>query len=250
MWITLQSTNVVELAGAHGLDTVIIDREHTSSGLREVHDQVVAAQLAGMTALVRPSHIDPHEVGRILDLGADGVVFPMVSSADDARTAFRAVRYPPAGSRGWAGTHARHARWNASLTSADGAGVWSPEFVAAADASVASVFMIESPSGVEQLEEILTVGRPDAVIFGWGDLLVQLEFDTARLAEARKRIYDTCRAHGVGLAISVAPPDELEYYPGCFFSAGVDATVLSDALRDRIAAAHALREQRTNGPRT
>jgi 2-keto-3-deoxy-L-rhamnonate aldolase RhmA len=248
MWITLQSTNVIELAAAHGLDTVIIDREHTSSGLRDVQAQVVAAQLGGMTALVRPSHIDPHEVGRILDLGADGIVFPMVSSVDDARIAARSMRYPPRGSRGWAGTHARHVRWNASLTSDDGTGVWSPEFVAAADHSLASVFMIESPAGVEHLEEILTLGRPDAVILGWGDLLVQLEFDTARLADARKRVYDTCRAHGIGLALSVAPPDELDYYPGCFFTAGVDATVLSDALHARIGAARAVAEQRTNGP--
>jgi 4-hydroxy-2-oxoheptanedioate aldolase len=114
MWITLRSADVIELAGAHGLDTVIIDREHTSSGLRDVQEQIVAAQLAGVTALVRPSHIDPHEVGRILDLGADGIVFPMVSTPDEARTAARAMRYPPHGSRGWAGTHARHVRWNAS----------------------------------------------------------------------------------------------------------------------------------------
>lgn len=234
MWISLQSTNVIEMAAAHGLDTVIIDREHTSTGLRGVQDQVVAAQLGGMTALVRPSHIDPIEVARLLDLGADGIVFPMVSSVEDAQTAARAVRYPPHGTRGWAGAHARHVRWNSSLTSEDGSGVGSREFVTAANESVASIFMIESPSGVEQLEQILTVGRPDAVLFGWGDFLVQVDFDRERLAKARKQLYDTCRSQGIGLALSVTPPDGQDYYPGCFFSAGVDATLLSDAMRARM----------------
>ena len=108
MWITLQSANVVEMVGAHGVDTVILDLEHTASSPGDLQPMVVAAQLAGMTALVRPAGADRHEIGRLLDAGADGIVFPMVSSAGEAAAAARAVRYPPAGCRGWAGAHARH----------------------------------------------------------------------------------------------------------------------------------------------
>jgi 2-keto-3-deoxy-L-rhamnonate aldolase RhmA len=235
MWITLQSTNLIELAAAQGLDTVILDQEHTPSGLDAVREQIVAAQLGGMTVLVRPPSIDPHQVGRILDMGADGIVFPRVGGVEDARTAAAAMGYPPRGTRGWAGTHARHVRWNSALTGPDGAGVWSKEFVAAADESVASVFMIEGPSGVEQLEDILEVGTPDAVIFGWGDFLLEVEFDLARVAAAKKQIYETCRRRGIGIALAVPPAaDDQPYYPGCFFSAGVDATIVSDAVRRRM----------------
>ena len=241
MWMTLQSSNLVELAGAHGLDTVILDQEHTTSGLDVVREQIVAAQLGGMTALVRPPHIDPHQVGRILDAGADGIVFPRVSSAEEARTAAAALRYPPRGTRGWAGNHARHVRWNTALTGPGGEGVWSAEFVAAADASIGSVFMIEGPSGVEHLEKILEVGSPDAVIFGWGDFLLEVEFDLARVAAANKQIYDTCRRRGIGVALSVPPSaDALPYYPGCFFSAGVDASIVSEAIRFRMDEARAM----------
>jgi 2-keto-3-deoxy-L-rhamnonate aldolase RhmA len=234
MWITLQSTNLIELAAAHGLDTVIIDQEHTPSGLDAVRDQILAAQLGGMIALVRPPSIDSHQVGRILDAGADGIVLPRVSSVEDARVAAAAVRYPPRGTRGWAGTHARHVRWNSSLAGPNGEGVWSAEFVAAADDSIASVFMIEGVSGVEQLEDILEVGSPDAVIFGWGDFLLEVEFDSVRVAEAKQQIYETCRKREVGIALAIAPPDEQPYYPGCFFSAGVDATIAGQAIRARI----------------
>jgi 2-keto-3-deoxy-L-rhamnonate aldolase RhmA len=184
MWITLQSTNLIELAAAHGLDAVILDQEHTTSGLDAVREQIVAAQLGGMMALVRPPSIDPHLVGRILDAGAEGIVFPRVSSVEDARTAAAAVRYPPGGTRGWAGSHARHVRWNSSLVGPNGEGVWSAEFVAAADDSVASVFMI-------------------------------------------------------------APTDKESYYPGCFFSAGVDATIASEAIRARMSEARSEVARRT-----
>ncbi|HVE25186.1 MAG TPA: aldolase/citrate lyase family protein, partial [Sporichthya sp.] len=249
MWITLQSTNVIELAAAHGLDTVILDQEHTPSGLDAIREQMVAAQLGGMIALVRPPSIDPHQVGRILDLGADGIVFPRVSSVEDARTAAAALRYPPRGTRGWAGNHARHVRWNSALTGPGGEGVWSAEFVAAADESIASVFMIEGPSGVEQLEDILDAGTPDAIIFGWGDYLLEVEFDRARVAAAKKQIYDTCRRRGVGIALSVpSSADDQPYYPGCFFSAGVDSTIVSDAIRARMDQARAEIARLTGSP--
>jgi len=89
MWITLQSANVVEMVGAHGVDTVILDLEHTASSPGDLQPMVVAAQLAGMTALVRPAGADRHEIGRLLDAGADGIVFPMVSSAGEAAAAAR-----------------------------------------------------------------------------------------------------------------------------------------------------------------
>jgi 4-hydroxy-2-oxoheptanedioate aldolase len=234
MWITLESPNVVEMVGAHGADAVLLDLEHTTSSPGELQPLIVAAQLAGMTALVRPAGPDRHAIGRLLDAGAEGIVFPMVSSAAEAAAAARAVRYPPAGARGWAGAHARHVRWTGGHCDGDGYRLLSPEFVAAADESVATVFMIENRAGVEQLEDILEAGNPDAVIFGWGDFTVDARFDAARVAAARDRVYATCRARGVGIAISVEPSDEVEYYPGCFFSAGVDATITSEAVGARL----------------
>ena len=234
MWITLQSPNVVELVGAQGVDTVILDLEHTSSTPTDLQSLVVAAQLAGMTALVRPAGIDRHEIGRLLDSGAEGIVVPMVSSADEAAAAARAVRYPPAGSRGWAGAHARHVRWTGSRPDGDGYRLLSPEFLTAADESVATVFMIENRAGVDHLGDILDAATPDAVIFGWADFTIDAEFDAARVAAARETVYSTCRARGVGIAISVVPRDKVEYYPGCFFSAGVDATIASEAVGARL----------------
>ena len=236
MWITLQSPIIIEMAAMHHLDAVIIDLEHSSLGLRDIEQMIVATQLAGMTALVRPSTIDAHEVGRILDSGAEGIVFPMISTKADAAAAAGSLRYPPTGVRGWGGTHTRQVRWSGPrLTNEfEAFRLYSPAYVAAANASVASLFMIEDQSGVDNLEEILKAGTPDAVIFGWADYLVGVEFNVEKSAKALQRIHHECKERGVGIAINVAPRDAVDYYQGCFYVAGVDSPIVSDALGVRI----------------
>ncbi len=234
IWLTLQSPNVVEMAGMHGIDAGIIDLEHTADDLRNVQAMIVAAERSGMTALVRVPQVDPHLVGRVLDAGAGGVVFPMVSTAQEAALARESMHYPPTGRRGWAGAHARHVKWCGSELAALGPGLLSPDFTLAADASLASIFMIESPEGVANIDDILEAGRPHAVIFGWGDFLLRANFDRSELEAARRRIYDRCKQRGIGIALDPGGAPDLPYYPGCFVSVGVDSVISSDAIAARL----------------
>jgi 4-hydroxy-2-oxoheptanedioate aldolase len=234
MWMTLESTSVIEMAAVYGLDTAIIDLEHTTAGLHEAQAKIVAAQGAGMTALVRPPSIDPIAVGRLLDAGADGMVFAQVRSRSEAEVAARSLRYPPEGSRGWGGNHGRHVRWNLTPPGEGEHPLLSAEFAKAANQSIASVFMIESSEGVDSIEEILDAGRPDAVFFGWQDFGVGIGFDADKTAEARDRVYRSCRARGIGMGLAVSPRDPMEYYPGCFYAAGVDSSLASAAIGARM----------------
>jgi 4-hydroxy-2-oxoheptanedioate aldolase len=234
MWMTLESPIIVEMVGAYGLDAVIIDLEHTSASLTDVRAMIIAAQGAGMTALARPSSHDQHLVGRLLDAGAEGIVFAQVTSAKEAEAAYRSLRYPPEGIRGWAGMHARHVRWNLTAPAEGEHALASSEFADAANAGIARVFMIESQAGLDNLDDILDVGRPHGVIYGWADYGVSIGFDKAAIAAGQRRIYDACRSRGIGLALNVAPPETLEYYPGCFLSGGTDAAVASEAIRNRL----------------
>jgi 2-keto-3-deoxy-L-rhamnonate aldolase RhmA len=247
MWITLPSTEVVEMAGALGLDCVVVDLEHSSTSLERVQQLVAAAQGAGMTALVRAETPDA-EVGRLLDLGAQGIVFPRISSATQARRAAAAMSFPPDGSRGWSGAHARSVRWTG--TTADGGTdprLLSAEYLRAADASLVRIFMIEDEQGAAEIDGILDDGKPDGVVFGWGDLSVTVGFDGDRVQAARSVVIDACRRRGIGVAISVVPPDRTDFYPGCFFSAGVDSTLLSAAVGARLAAVRKALEQPSRG---
>jgi 4-hydroxy-2-oxoheptanedioate aldolase len=241
MWITLDSVNVVELLGAYGVDAVIIDCEHTSTSLEEARNKVMAAELAGMTAFVRPSQVEIAETGRLLTIGAQGVVYSMISTPAEAEAANRAIYYPPRGERGFAGPHGRYARWTSNLAANEDPDhkLFSTAYIQAANDSLATIYCIENDDGLDNLEKILEIGRPDGVMFGIGDYLVSVDFNQSKFAAAKKRMYDICRSNGVGIALTAVPPDDQEYYPGCFFTGGVEATCISDAVYTRVKAVRA-----------
>jgi 2-keto-3-deoxy-L-rhamnonate aldolase RhmA len=169
-------------------------------------------------------------VTRLLDLGVSGIVFPMIESAAQAEAARRALRYPPSGTRGWGGSHVRYVRWTGpeALRTAD--------YLDAAGECLLSIFLIETPAGAGAIEEILDAGAPDAVIFGWGDFGVAVGFDPAASRTAAERVYRACRARDVGVARDPAAQLAPDFYPGCFTVAGVDSTLISDALRTHVQA--------------
>src|SRR5258705_2972388 len=225
MWITLDSVDLVEVIGSYGVDAVIIDCEHTSTSLEDARNKVMAAELAGMTAFVRPSRVEVAETGRLLTIGAQGVWSPMVSTSADVEAANRAIYYPPRGERGFAGPHGRYARWTSNLAANKDPDhrLFSSAYIQAANDSVATIYCIENDEGLDNLEKILEIGRPDGVMFGIGDYLVSVDFNQAKFAAAKKRMYDICRSNGSGIALTAVPPDDQGDHPGGFFTGGLAA---------------------------
>ena len=93
---------IVEIIGLAGFDAAFIDMEHTTYDLHDVQLAVMAAERAGITPIVRTPGFDPAFILRLLDMGVQGIQVPHVSSAETAREAVKAVRYPPLGERGMA----------------------------------------------------------------------------------------------------------------------------------------------------
>jgi 4-hydroxy-2-oxoheptanedioate aldolase len=79
----------------------MIDQQHGLGGHDEMVGCLTASRAAGMPALVRVADNDQGLIGRALDAGAQGVVCPLIDSADDAERFVRAVKYPPRGRRSW-----------------------------------------------------------------------------------------------------------------------------------------------------
>jgi 2-keto-3-deoxy-L-rhamnonate aldolase RhmA len=98
IWITLRDPLVVELAAKAGYDYVSIDMEHTPFSLETAEHLVRAADAAGVSSLVRVP--DAGWIVRALELGCDGVVVPHMTTAETARCAVSAARFPPLGTRG------------------------------------------------------------------------------------------------------------------------------------------------------
>ena len=100
MWITLGSPYAAEVVAGAGFDFAVVDMEHAPNEITSVMGQLTVLASHGVPAMVRPDWNDMVKVKRILDIGAQGLVFPMVQTADEAARAVAACRYPPRGVRG------------------------------------------------------------------------------------------------------------------------------------------------------
>jgi 4-hydroxy-2-oxoheptanedioate aldolase len=243
MWVTVPWPPLVEIVGAHGLDAALIDMEHASCTIETVQNMIVAAELSGVTPLVRPPGSDPALITRLLDAGAGGIVFPLVEDRAAAENAVASTRFAPRGVRGWGGPHVRRARWQGTPAvhslrqrTAGERGVSSAAFVQQSEDDVLVVLLVETPRGVDNIQEIVQVKGIDAIIFGWGDFSVAVEFDFEQCRAAASRVYDACKAAGIGVSISLDQVGPTDFYPGCFYVAGVDALIMSAALGTAIGA--------------
>lgn len=153
--------SAAELAGLAGFDFVVIDMEHTAHTLADVQHLVVAAENADVTPIVRVPEADEKLILRVLEMGAQGIMVPMLETAEEAARAANAVRYPPKGTRGTF-SHSRPARYGLAAKSL-------ARFFADADQEVLLVGLIETERGVENIESILDAGIEVAIV-GRGDL--------------------------------------------------------------------------------
>ena len=108
--VTMPSVGMVQILAANGADCLIIDMEHGPIDLATVHAMVAATQGAGATPIVRIPWTEHWLAKPVLDTGAMGINFPMISTAEMARASVAAVRYPPDGVRGVAPSYAS-LRW-------------------------------------------------------------------------------------------------------------------------------------------
>jgi 4-hydroxy-2-oxoheptanedioate aldolase len=162
--VQMNSPEVVEILGNTGFDFVMIDTEHGYFGLETAENLIRAADASGIVPIVRVSHKNPTLIMKALDMGAQGVVVPGISTKEDAATAVRASKYPPLGNRG-ACPFIRAAGHMASDWKA---------FSQNADESTVVFLLIEGPEGVKNFEDIISVEGIDVIAVGPFDLSVAL----------------------------------------------------------------------------
>lgn len=159
-FVTFPSAAVVEMCGHIGFDFVILDAEHGPLTPDTCEDMVRAADVSGMTPIVRVTQNHPKEILRYLDIGALGVQIPMVRTAADARSAVEAVKYHPLGQRGMGG--ARVSAWGMKGGFA--------QYIEDANRETMVIIQIETKEAVENIADILAVDGVDAILIGRLDL--------------------------------------------------------------------------------
>jgi 4-hydroxy-2-oxoheptanedioate aldolase len=164
MWLASGSGYVTEICAGSGIDWVLVDQEHAPNDLRATLEQLqVLAAYPDVDVLVRPPFADPVAIKRLLDVGVQNLIVPMIDGPGEAAAAVAATRYPPAGIRGVGSALARASRWNRIS-----------DYLGTADASVSMTVQVESLSGLEQLGDIADVDGVDAVFIGPADLAASM----------------------------------------------------------------------------
>ncbi|MFC5067253.1 HpcH/HpaI aldolase family protein [Flaviflagellibacter deserti] len=163
LWSSLASNITTEVLAGAGFDWLLIDAEHAPNDLRTVLGQLQAVMEYPKTqAIVRIPSNDKIEIKRYLDAGVLSFLVPMVETADEARQAVAATRFPPDGIRGFAGV-SRSSRFGRIKN-----------YHSRAHEEICILVQVESELGIQNLEDIAAVPGVDGVFIGPGDLSAAL----------------------------------------------------------------------------
>ena len=146
-----------------GLGSVLLDMQHGMIGYQDMVEMVQAINGAGSFAIVRPPLDDFAMVSRALDVGAAGIVFPMINNAADARKLVEAAKFPPVGGRSW-GAYLGQSQM----------GLSKEQYLAGANDLNAIFAMVETRAALENLDEICATEGLDGVFVGPNDLCISL----------------------------------------------------------------------------
>ena len=172
-----------------GLDFVFYDCEHGALSSNMLHDLLVCAKMAGIYTLVRTAQLAKSDIARTLDLGAGGVMVPMIENKEQAQQLVSFSKYPPLGKRSYSGGANTHYA----------AGGHHAYHMSALNEQTMSIVQIESAAGIEHIDEILSVEGIDGAIVGPCDLAISMGHPDDLLCEeelqAIRKVADACKAH-------------------------------------------------------
>ncbi len=192
-WIGFASSYVAELMGRAGFDWVGLDSEHGVINPESLQAMIQALHTTNTVPIVRLPEASELAVKRALDMGARGVIAPMVKTAETASLLVRSARFPPDGFRSVGG-----GRWHFTF---DGA---APPAV---NPQVLAAVMIEHVEAVENVESILSVQGLDCYFIGPTDLGASLGYKPDEVTDAIGRVLQAGKKLGVPGGIHVASPE-------------------------------------------
>lgn len=194
-WHIIEDPLVTEGLREVDLDFLVLDQQHIATNPVTLQQRLMAFRGGRAATLVRVLRNDTAEIGQVLDLGADGVIVPMVNTADQASAAVAAARFRPKGIRslGPGRLPVKYGGFDQFVRHAD-------------DAMV--IVQIETVEAIADLDAILAVEGITAVMVGPGDLAVSLghldDLDHPEVGEAIQNVLDACLAAGVPFGLFTA----------------------------------------------
>ena len=186
-WIQIPHPAVAEIMSTVGFDWIAVDMEHSDAGVSEYSNIIRGMYGRGPVPMARVQENDTLVIRRLLDAGAWGVIIPMVNTAEEAKAAVSAVKFPPRGIRG------------SGFARANDFGVSMDNYFKAQDEILVMV-MCETKQSVENIEEIVAVPGVDGIFMGPFDMSMSYEIpgkmNEPIMVEARKKVLAACKNAG------------------------------------------------------
>jgi len=222
LWSSLSSNYTVEVIAGAGFDWILLDTEHSPSDLENLLTQLQAAAPYATHPVVRVAWNDMVTIKRVLDVGAQSLLVPYVSSAAEAKNAVSYTRYPPGGVRGVAGT-TRATRFGRIK-----------DYARRAHEEICLLVQVETEQALQSIEAICAVDGVDGVFIGPADLHASLGH-TGEIANPKvKPLIDDAirRIRKCGKAPGILTPNEADarHWLECgalFVAVGADVGILA-----------------------
>lgn len=190
-WMSIPSTVTAEIIARAGFDAVAIDIEHSAIDISSLEPLFQVIEANGSSPLVRLSSNDAVLIKRVLDMGAHGIIVPMVNSVNDAVQAVGAAKYPPEGFR------------STGIYRAQDYGNSFKEYRFSANEKIAVIIQIEHKDAVESIDEIVKVPGIDALMIGPYDLSstygIAGEIDHPIMKEAIQKVMNAAKGAQIGI---------------------------------------------------
>ena len=163
MYVQLSDISIARIAAMAGYDFIWVDTEHSYMSLETLLGHIIAIRGEGVPVIVRAPQNDLTATKKVLEMAPDGVIFPMVRSAEELKELLDMTLYPPLGNRGFGplraiGYGAEDAK----------------EYVDSKNLELCRFVQIEHIDFIEELEEIVKIPYVDGFIFGPNDLSASL----------------------------------------------------------------------------
>jgi len=195
-WHEIPDPVVTEILSLSGLDFVLVDNEHGPGDVLTVANQLRAANGTDTTLVVRIPWNDHVMIKKLLDIGVESIMVPMVENAEEAEAVVSAVRYPPRGIRGIAHTDARASEY----------GFKADEYLETASDNTFVICQVESAKAANNIDEIVAVDGLDMIFIGPFDLSASLgtpaKFENPEHQRLMKKTVDATKAAGKYLGVT------------------------------------------------
>lgn len=230
-WIQIPSPSICEIAASLKLDWLAVDMEHTEIGYETLIDMIRGLNGTGTAPFVRVRENSPLDIRRALDIGAQGVIVPLVHTAEEAEKAVSYSKYPERGCRGHA------------FCRANGWGLNFKEYAEMANKDTCVFVMIESRQAVENIDGILSTEGLDGIFIGPYDMSASYgvtgDVSHRLVTDGCNRVLEACIRHNKIAGIHIVNPDKMIIEENInkgfrFIAVGLDTLFLMTGIRNAV----------------